>query len=276
MLRVIATNDDGINAPGLWSLVRAIRPISEVIVCAPDRDKSGVGASLTLTEPIRAAKFPSRVEGVEAYGVEGTPGDAAILAIKEIAGDTPDLLVSGINAGNNISFSVTLSGTVGAAHHARLAGIPAIAFSAHTMLDFDNPRIAEVIRVLVQYIARTQQNSPSLLNVNFPSVDPKGCDDHAHDPMHQPLAGIMLTTLAITDPVYEITTQKRGRRSYFWNNVRDSFNLIEADMDDSDLYALIHGYISVTPLNRSLCSAQSTKAEKLAIDCASEVLRKSS
>lgn len=257
---MVVTNDDGVHAPGLWALVRALSPICDIIVSAPDRDRSGVGPSLTLVEPIRAIKVFPQVDGVETYGIDGTPGDAAILGIKQLAGGPVDVLVSGINAGNNISFAVAMSGTVGAAHHARLAGIPAIAISAHTPLDFDNPQIAEVTRAVVAAIAQGTTGPPPLLNVNFPAIDPRGCTDHAHTPNASPITGVTLTTLADMDVIYEVTPEKRGLRTHFWTSFTGPDGPATPETDGSDLQALIHGYVSVTPLSRSLGHAESTEA----------------
>ncbi len=271
-MRVVVTNDDGVHAPGLWALVRALSPICDIAVCAPDRDRSGVGTSLTLVGPVRAMKMFPQVDGVETYGIDGTPGDAAILGIKELADGPVDVLVSGINAGNNISFAVTMSGTVGAALHARLAGTPAIAISAHTLLDFDSPQVAEVTRAMVAAVANRTAGPPPLLNVNFPAIDPRGCADHTHTPNASPIAGVMLTTLADVDAIYEVTPEKRGLRTYFWNSFTGPNMPVTPEMDGSDLQALIHGYVSITPLNRSLGHGESTEAAEVALRSASEAL----
>ena len=128
-MRILVTSDDGIGAQDRWDLVRAVQPLGEVVVAAPDRDRSGVGAGLTLHDPPRIQSHASPVEGVIAHAVDGTPGDAAIMGIHEISPGPVDIVVSGFNEGNNLSVDVLLSGTVGAAFHGVANGINSIAFS---------------------------------------------------------------------------------------------------------------------------------------------------
>jgi len=110
-MKVLATNDDGVNSPGLWAVVEALRDMAEVVVVAPDRDQSGVGPSLTLRSPVRATEVAPAVDGVTTYSVEGTPADSVVVALEKLVG-TVDLVVSGINMGANLGSDVLLSGTV--------------------------------------------------------------------------------------------------------------------------------------------------------------------
>lgn len=130
-MNILVSNDDGINVPGLWHLVEALHPLGEVTVVAPDREQSGVGAAISLGRAIRMHRIPFRPELVDTYSVEGTPGDAVILGLAHLLKDRPvDLVVSGVNRGANSCAEVLLSGTVGAAWHGLIRGVPAIAVSA--------------------------------------------------------------------------------------------------------------------------------------------------
>ena len=131
-MKVLITNDDGIRSPGLWAAVEALKDAGEIFVVAPDREQSGVGASLTLHAPIRASEVPPAVKGgmndIRAYSVEGTPADCCVLALEKLAGPV-DLLVSGINQGSNLGEDILISGTIGAALQGYVRGYPSIAIS---------------------------------------------------------------------------------------------------------------------------------------------------
>ena len=115
-MRILVTNDDGVLSRGLWACARALLPLGEVFVVAPDREQSGVGPALNLQRPVKASRFTPMSEGLQdltAYVVEGTPGDCVVLALEELVGPV-DLVVSGINHGPNTGPAVLMSGTVGA------------------------------------------------------------------------------------------------------------------------------------------------------------------
>ena len=128
MPKILITNDDGLYSAGLRASYEALKDLGEVYVVAPLVQRSGVGRSISVMEPIRVSE--ANVNGMKVYAVDGTPTDAVILGIHEIIKDTPDLVVSGINLGENLSTeAVTTSGTVGAALEAATQGCPAIAIS---------------------------------------------------------------------------------------------------------------------------------------------------
>ena len=113
-MKVLVTNDDGVNSPGLCAVAGALCDMAEVVVVAPDRDQSGVGPALTLRAPVRATKVAPLVGGVTTYSVEGTPADSVVVGLEKLVGAV-DLVVAGINIGANLGSDVLLSGTVGAA-----------------------------------------------------------------------------------------------------------------------------------------------------------------
>ena len=125
------SNDDGVQAPGIAAHREALRELGRVTVVAPDRERSGASHSLTMDVPLRAHRIEEDV-----FGVNGTPTDCILLALKVLLDEPPDLVVSGINRGPNMGDDVTYSGTVAAAMEATILGVPAIAMSLFTGLFF--------------------------------------------------------------------------------------------------------------------------------------------
>lgn len=239
-MRILLTNDDGINAPGLNVLERIARQLSDDIwICAPAEEQSGAGHSLTLTRPIRMRQHAER-----RFSVAGTPTDAVTMALKQIMPDAPDLILSGVNRGANLGDDVTYSGTVSAAMEGTLAGIPSIALSQvyakEGMADAVPFGAAEawgakVLRPLIDapFAPRT------LLNVNFP---PLAADA---------IKGIRVVRQGFHDyargSVVE-GTDPRGYR-YYWFGL---YGIEHSPGHDTDLEAIGDGYISVTPLQLDL------------------------
>ncbi len=240
-MRILITNDDGIHAPGLAVLERVAANLGvEVTVVAPETDQSGVGHSLSLNDPLRLREVsPGR------YAVKGTPTDCIILGVRTILAERrPDLVLSGINRGQNVAEDVTYSGTVAGAMEGTLMGIPSIALSQaygagagrHDLLwDCAECHAATVIRrVLEAGIPRDV-----LVNVNFPSCP---ADD---------IAGIAVTRQGKRDTtLMQVHAREDGRGNpYFWiGYARGRFTPTAG----SDLEALQHRRISVTPLRLDL------------------------
>lgn len=128
MRRILVVNDDGINAPGLLALANAVRDLGEVKIVAPREQRTGWGVSITIFRPLRVANFC--LDGLDAYVVDGTPADCAILGIHSFFSEKPDLVLSGYNSGANLSrMAIPSSGTIGAAIESSMDGVPAVAFS---------------------------------------------------------------------------------------------------------------------------------------------------
>jgi len=172
-LRILVTNDDGVYSMGLKLLYDSVRDLGKVIVFAPETPKSASGLGITLHKPLRVQRI--RYWGIDIYVTNGTPSDIVYLALAELA-PTIDLVVSGVNIGDNTSVQVVLSsGTVGAAAQAALLGIPAIAFSAAVESNQDFERrdyyeaLKRVISRTVEHVARHRlPEGVDVLNVNFP------------------------------------------------------------------------------------------------------------
>ena len=239
-MRILVSNDDGIDAPGIALLERIARTFTDdVWVVAPASEQSGKGRSLTLTQPIRMRSLDARH-----HAVSGTPTDAVIMALGELMTDRrPDLVLSGINRGANLGEDVSYSGTVAAAQEGALAGIPAIALSqcyakagAGAAVSFE---VAEVWggRVLEPLLAGLEAWSPrTLVNVNFPPVP------------HDAVAGIRVVRQGLRDygrPRLEKGVDPRGF-DYWWLGLG---RVPHEDVEPTDLTAIRQGWITVTPLH---------------------------
>lgn len=127
-MRILVTNDDGIESAGIHALVQAMRRLGDVVVIAPDRQQSAVGHALTVASPLRATPF-SRDGEVIGWAINGTPADCVKLGVSTLLNERPDMIVSGINHGSNTSVNAIYSGTVSAATEGTLMGIPSMAVS---------------------------------------------------------------------------------------------------------------------------------------------------
>jgi 5'/3'-nucleotidase SurE len=249
-MQILITNDDGIAAPGLWHLVDAVKHLGDITVVAPDRDCSGVGPSLTMHGPMRVDKHASPISGVAAYAVNGTPGDTAILGIGEVMDQRPDVVLSGHNAGNNVARDVLLSGTIGAALHGFRNGVASIALSLHLVDEGCDQVIKERTAQIVQEVV--ESGVMSLLNVNFPVLDPSACGLHDHSAETVGLAGAKNAVLAPPRMVDKIVRDDRINRTFYWNN-RTALVLESDKMPaDCDLALLGKHMVTVTELTDSL------------------------
>jgi len=239
--RILVSNDDGINAPGIKLLAKIARALCrEVWVVAPEREQSGASHSLTLDRPLRVRRL-----GARRYAVDGTPTDCVLLAVKVLMRDKrPTLMLSGVNAGANLGEDVTYSGTVAAAMEATLLDVPAIALSQHYA---DRRKIpwatagahaAEAIRRLTAL----RWPRDTLINVNFPAVPADA------------VAGIVVTRQGrrkIGEGVIE-RVDPRGRPYYWIGPMREE----SPDMPGTDLHAVTSGKVSVTPVCLDLTNSR--------------------
>jgi 5'/3'-nucleotidase len=231
--RILVTNDDGINAPGLKLLAKVARALSpEVWVVAPEQEQSGASHSLTLSRPLRIRKL-----GARRFAVDGTPTDCVLLAVNAIMRESPPTLVlSGINAGANLGEDVTYSGTVAAAMEATLLELPAIAFSQHYESRRAIPwKTAEAhAAAVIRRLTAAPWPRNTLINVNFPAVDAAA------------VTGIAATRQGrrkIGDGVVE-RADPRGRPYYWIGPLRDE----APDMPGTDLHAVTEGKVSLSPI----------------------------
>ncbi len=241
-MNVLITNDDGINAPGLWALAAEMRQVAEVLVVAPDREQTGVGTSITLHRSLRVKPVQPAVAGVEAYSLEGSPADSVIVGTSMIWQDRVDLVVSGINEGPNLGKDVLVSGTVGAALQAHNCGLPAIALSVAAIEDIHFDVAARLAALLAQKVGADQLERNALLNVNLPNL---------------PLAvieGLDITRLGESGytqgfAVTKVVGSYDNRRTYCWIVPGATELKVE---QGTDIWAVERNRISVTPIHNSL------------------------
>jgi 5'-nucleotidase len=227
---ILLTNDDGYDAPGLRALAQALQAVGTVYVAAPATNQSGKGHSIVTSDPITVfeRKQPS---GLSWFAMEATPATCARMAIESLLPRKPDIVISGINRGENLGIAVYYSGTVGAAREAVLAGYPAIAVSLDGNSDRDYAATAALTRDLVQQLRESGMLKPGLfLNVNAPPGETKG---------------VRITRLSLTanEQIYERRTSPRGR-VYYWSDYRP----LKDDAEGTDVWAHVRGFITVTPL----------------------------
>jgi len=244
-LKILVTNDDGIHSPGLWAAVEALKEAGQIFVVAPDREQSGVGASLTLHAPIRAREVPpavyGNINGVKAYSVEGTPGDSCVLALDKLVGPV-DLLVSGINQGSNLGEDILISGTVGAALQGYIRGYPSIAISVAAIKDARFEVATAFLELLSRSLAEGAEPPSSLLNVNLPNEPPER------------IQGVEITRLGRRSYSESVKEGNDGRREYYW--VSRSKAVDKEQPEGTDIWALRHNRISITPIHAGLTDLQ--------------------
>lgn len=238
--RILLTNDDGIDAPGLAVLEHMAQSLSDdVWIVAPLREQSGMGRALTLNAPLRVIE-----RGAKRFAVDGTPTDCVHMGVHElIEGAAPDLVLSGVNSGQNIADDVTVSGTVAGAMQGTQLGIRSIAFSlaygfhgrAKMRWETAKAHGPELLKRLID----TPWSENTLLNVNFPDRDPKE------------VAGIEVTAQGARDHNIlhaEKRTDLRGK-AYYWLGFKGK---LSDPPVGTDLRAVYEGRISVTPLQLDL------------------------
>lgn len=233
MVRILVTNDDGINADGLWTLVSHLKDVGNVTVVAPDREQSGVGTSISFHHPIRISKIHEKIPGIDTYTVEGTPADSVIMAIRVVMKKGIDLIVSGINQGPNCGYDVFLSGTVGAALQGFFYSIPSmsVSMSSFTKPEFESG--AKTAAAVAEYVISRKITGKMLLNINVPSVPLKK------------IMGVEVTRLGEQIYTAGIETGNDGRHDYYWILHRaEKSNAISG----TDMWALDNNKISITPL----------------------------
>ncbi len=232
-MRILLSNDDGYFAPGLAALERALSPLGQVTVVAPERDRSGASNSLTLDRPLTVRQAPSGF-----YYVNGTPTDCVHLAVTGLLPELPDVVVSGVNAGANMGDDTIYSGTVAAATEGFLLGIPSIAVS---LVSGDHEYFETAARVAAELVQRFSQHridQPMLLNVNVPDVP------------YDELRGSKVTRLGKrhkAEPVVK-ATNPRGDTVYWVGAAGRAQDAGEG----TDFHATAARMVSITPLQMDL------------------------
>ena len=245
-MRILLTNDDGIDAPGLAALYRAVTGLGTVYVVAPARIQSATSHAVTFHRPIAVRK-----QGL-GLAVDGRPADCVKLglhAMQDRWGGPIDLVISGMNAGANVGINVLYSGTVGAAREASFAGVPAIAVSLHVG-DWDHDhwdRAAVHARTAIDALLEAGIDGGTVMNVNVPILD------GGREPKGMKVAPAALTRMVIE---YEVREDDAGDTTYKINNPMT----FDGHDDGTDVAALFAGYVTLTPLHFDTTCETSTAA----------------
>ena len=242
---ILISNDDGVQAQGIQELTRMMCMLGDVVVVAPDGPRSAASCSISPISTI-TIKLVKQQEGLKVYQCSGTPTDCVKLALDGLLTRKPDLVVSGINHGDNASVSIHYSGTVGAALEACMKAVPAIAFSLKTKSQqCDFRPYEETIMRTARYVLEHGLPEDVLLNVNFPEVEA--------------LKGTRVCRVGRGRWMREM--KRIDEESY---QLTGFFQNLEPDAEDTDYWALDHGYASITPVGLDMTAYG--MLDKLTID----------
>ncbi|HVL08881.1 MAG TPA: 5'/3'-nucleotidase SurE [Burkholderiaceae bacterium] len=240
-MHILIANDDGYLAPGLAALHAALAPLGRVTVIAPEQNHSGASNSLTLQRPLSIFEASGGIQDGFRF-VNGTPTDSVHIALTGLLETRPDLVVSGINQGQNMGEDVLYSGTVAAAIEGYLFGIPSFAFSQVDKGWAHLDTAARVAREIVERYIAEPLDAPCLINVNIPSVP------------YAELKGWRATRLGKRHPSQPVIrqTNPRGEPIYWIGPAGDARDASEG----TDFHATANGYVSMTPLQLDLTHTQ--------------------
>ncbi|MEO6253504.1 MAG: 5'/3'-nucleotidase SurE [Ferruginibacter sp.] len=235
---ILITNDDGITAPGIKSLIEAAKGLGKVVVVAPDKAQSGMGHAITIGDPLRMDKV-DMFGDVEAWQTSGTPVDCVKLAVDKILHRKPDLCISGINHGANHSINVIYSGTMSAAMEASIESIPSIGFSLlDYRFDADFSAASFYANKIIKTILGNKLDKHLLLNVNIPSIPKKE------------IKGIKICKQAYAKYKEEFDERidPHGKKYYWLTGEFINYDTAK----DTDVWALKNNYVSVVPVQFDL------------------------
>lgn len=234
---ILLTNDDGFEAKGINALLKILLPLADVVMMAPDSGRSGAACSITSSVPVSFYQV-SEVEGCVVYKCTGSPVDCVKLALEQVVPRKPDMVVSGINHGDNASVSVVYSGTMGAVLEGCMKGIPSVGFSAYsTRQDFDFAPFAPHIRGIVERVLNEGLPKGVSLNVNIPDT--------------ADVQGVKVCRMAHGNWSAEwVCAASPKCKNTYW--LTGEFTNMEPDSEDTDFWALDHGFVSVVPTHVDL------------------------
>jgi 5'-nucleotidase len=246
---ILITNDDGVYSPGIQLLAKRLKAIDEVVIVAPDRERSAAGHSMTLHRPLLIEQLRDGV-----YSVNGTPTDCVNIAVKGLLKETPKLVVSGINKGPNLGDDVTYSGTVAGAIEALILGIPSFSISLSARENFQFAEAAEVGLQVARMVIAEGLSKGTLLNVNVPNL------------AVPELKGTAITRLG-KRVYHQMTVERvdpRGKKYYWIGGGEPEWE----HEPGTDFDAIDRGMVSITPLHLDMTDYKAfdalKQAEKLA------------
>jgi 5'-nucleotidase len=232
---ILITNDDGITSPGIRALADIVRPLGHVVVVAPDKPQSGTAHAVTISNPLRLERM-RKEGGYEEYSCSGTPADCVKLACRVVMNRRPDFLFAGINHGSNASINIIYSGTMAAVFEGAMAGVPSAGFSlCNYEWDADLAPALPNVRTIAERIISRGLPEGVCLNVNIPGEPDRKIE------------GIRVCRQANGTWLEDFDQRKDpGGRPYYW--LKGQFARID-DGEDTDEWALEHGYVAVVPVH---------------------------
>lgn len=255
---ILITNDDGVSAQGIGVLTELMLRLGDVVVVAPDSARSGAACAITCTQAVTLRRRADMERPhLMVYACSGSPVDCVKIALEEVCPRQPDLIVSGINHGDNASCSIHYSGTMGAVIEGCMKGVPSVGFSLRTLshrCDF-SPYSEEIVRI-ADFVLSNGLQQDVCLNVNFPEV--------------ARLAGMRICRMGRGRWVQEWIPANNPRgMNAFWLTGR--FLNLEPHSEDTDYWALDHGYGAITPIRLDM-TAYETMTSLLPMENAMENL----
>lgn len=236
-MKILLSNDDGINARGIEAMRDALAKVADVFVVAPETEMSAVGHAITITDPLRVRKV-MRDGSLFGIAVDGTPADCVKIAARAILAEKPDIVISGINQGQNVATNVIYSGTVSAATEGMILGIPSIAISLASFTSRDFSVAAEYGVKMALMVKEKGLPDGVLLNVNVPAI-----------PADR-IKGVKACRMGVSRfrEVFEKRVDPR-QNDYYWQGGEMVF--CEEDAD-ADIGLIEKGYVTVTPIHFNL------------------------
>lgn len=238
-MNILISNDDGIYSNGIYELAKRMSRLGKVAVVAPDREQSAIGHAITIHKPLRCSKIKLKELDIDAWQVNGTPADCIKLGVETLLDTRPDLIISGINNGENLGTDIIYSGTVSAAIEGSIFNISSIAVSYEKRGETDFALAAEVAVNIIEEVLNIDTEDNILLNINIPEIE------NIYD-----LKGVKITKLGVKKYRNNFKERKDPRgNSYYWL----AGELIEDEIgEDTDIYAVRKGFASITPLHTDM------------------------
>jgi 5'-nucleotidase len=243
---ILVTNDDGITAPGITVLVEIMKTLGDIVVIAPDKPQSGMGHAITINSTLRINKV--NIYGVKAeYSCTGTPVDCVKIAVNKLLKRKPDLCVSGINHGSNMSINVIYSGTMSAAVEGAIEGIPSIGFSlCDHDINADFSASKKYVKLIAQKVLEKGLPKDVCLNVNIPQSK------------KDEIKGIKICRQARANWVEELDERfDPSGKPYFW--LTGKFENYDKGHKDTDVWALDNNYVSIVPVQFDMTAHHAIK-----------------
>lgn len=245
---IFVSNDDGYAAKGINELIAMLRPLGELFVVAPDGPRSGAACSITSVMPVRVRKMHAEA-GLTVYACTGTPVDCVKLGLEKLLGGRrPDLIVTGINHGDNSSVNIHYSGTMGAAMEGCMKDIPAVGFSLCSFdADADFTPCTRIVRQVVAHVLRKGLPHFVCLSVNFPALPA--------------VQGLKVCRMAHGTWQKELEQREHPHGgAYYW--LTGAYLNLEPEAEDTDQWALAHGYASLTPVRVDMTDGETLRELK--------------